>query len=501
MEARVSYLGLDVGTSGCKAAVFDLEGVQLATAYREYPVRHDRDGAAELDAEHVAAACLEVIAEAAAAAAKDPLRAMAISCQGEAFSALDDFGRVLAPAMVSSDSRAAVIAADWSAEFGREHLYHITGHTAHPMFTLFKLLWLRDNRPDVWRQARRFLCFEDLLHARLGVTPRMSWPLAGRTMLFDVTAHAWSAEILDAVGLTPALFAEPAASGACVGTIPHSVATRLGLADDVMVVAGGHDQMCAALGSGSAAPGQAMYATGTVECIAPLFLAPTFSAELMASNLCTYDAALPGIYGTVAFCLTGGNLLQWYRDQFGAAECAEAARGGEAAYELLLRQMPDEPTSLLVLPYFTPSGTPYFDLHTPGVIYGLRLSTLRGEFLRGLLEGVAYEMRVNVDILSHAGVAISEFRATGGGARNRRWNQLKADILGKPMATVSTTEAGCCGAALLAAAAHQNVPAASLAERWVRCEAVFEPNAKRHAFYDEQFARYQRLYQTISKSC
>jgi xylulokinase len=489
-------LGLDVGTSGCKAAVFNEDGRLLAVAYREYPVRHGRDGAAELDAERVASACLEVIAE-AAVATRDPVQAMAISSQGEAFAAVDDSGRVLAPAMVSSDSRAASIAADWTASFGKERLYHITGHTAHPMFTLFKLLWLRDHRPNVWRQTRRFLCFEDLLQTRLGVTPRMSWPLAGRTMLFDVTSHAWSAEILAAIGLTPVFFAEPAASGACVGTIARSVAAKLGLADNVMVVAGGHDQMCAALGSGSVSPGQAMYATGTVECIAPLFSTPMFTAELMAGNLCTYDAALSGMYGTVAFCLTGGNILQWYRDQFGAAECTEAARSGEAAYELLLRQMPDEPTSLLVLPYFTPSGTPYFDLNTPGVIYGLRLSTSRGELLRGLLEGVAFEMRVNVDILAQAGIAVSEFRATGGGAGNHRWNQLKADVLGKPMATVSSTEAGCCGTAMLAAAAHRNVPAAQLAERWVRCEAVFEPNPRRHAYYEDQFHRYRRLYQAV----
>ncbi len=493
----MSYLGLDVGTSGCKAAVFDEDGPLLAAAYREYPVRHGCDGAAELDVERVCSACLEVIAEAAAAARGDPVRAMAISSQGEAFAALDAGGRVLAPAMVSSDSRAATIAADWSELFGRERLYRITGHTAHPMFTLFKLLWLRQYRPEVWRESRRFLCFEDLLQSRLGLTPRMSWPLAGRTMLFDVTSHAWSPGILAAIGLTTEFFAEPAPSGASVGTIPRSVAGRLGLADNVLLVAGGHDQMCAALGAGSTSPGQAMYATGTVECIAPLFPSPVFSAALMANNLCTYDAALNGMYGTVAFCLTGGNLLQWYRDQFGAAESAEAARRGDSAYELLLRQMPDQPTPLLVLPYFTPSGTPYFDLHTPGVIYGLRLSTTRGELLRGLLEGVAFEMRVNVEILTQAGIIISEFRATGGGARNRRWNQLKADVLGRPMATVASCEAGCCGAAMLAAAADQNVPAAELGQRWVRCEAVFEPNPQRQAFYDDQFQKYQRLYQAV----
>ena len=177
----------------------------------------------------------------------------------------------------------------------------------------------------------------------------------------------------------------------------------------------------------------------------------------------------------------------------------EAKRTGRSPYELLLRQIPEEPTPLLVVPYFTSSGTPYFDLHTPGVIYGLRMATSQGEFMRGLLEGVAYEMRVNTEILARSGVAIREFRATGGGAMNARWNQLKADLLGIPISTISTTEAGCCGVALLGAAAKLGIPIQRLADQWVRPQATFEPHAERHAFYSEQFLRYKELYQAVRK--
>ncbi|MCC6125346.1 MAG: hypothetical protein IT426_10315 [Pirellulales bacterium] len=493
----MSYLGLDAGTSGCKAVVFDERGVQLALSYREYAVRHSQEGWAELDAEQVCAACKTVVAAAAAAVPRDPVRTLGISSQGEAFVPVDASGRMLAPAMVSSDTRAATIVASWTAAFGGERLYRITGHTAHPMFTLFKLLWTREHRPDLWRQARYFLCFEDLLHLQMGLEPHLGWPLAGRTMLFDVTAHCWSPEILGAIKLDPSKLAKPLPSGSCVGTLPPRVAAEWGLNGDVQVVAGGHDQMCAALGTGIVSPGQAMYATGTVECIAAIFDKPSFTPELMAGNLCMYDAAVSGMYGTVAFCLTGGNILQWYRDRFGAAERAEAERTGENVYELLLRQYGEEPTPLLVLPYFTPSGTPHFDLHTPGVVYGLRLSTSRGEFLRGLLEGVAYEMRVNTEILARSGVEIREFRATGGGAKNDRWNQLKADVLGVPLSTISTTEAGCCGAAMLGAAAQSGVSVERLAAEWVHPQTIFEPDARRHAYYGEQFQTYRQLYESV----
>ncbi|HOJ23483.1 MAG TPA: FGGY family carbohydrate kinase, partial [Armatimonadota bacterium] len=197
----MSYIGLDVGTTGCKAVAFDARGRQLASASREYATLSPREGWAELDSREVGDACLAVIREAAAACSGDPVRGIGISSQGEAFTALGPDGEVLANAMVSSDARAAEIAERWSSEFGREKLYRITGHTAHPMFSLFKLLWVRDHQPDVWQTARHFYCFEELVQHRLGLEPAISWPLAGRTMLFDVRAHDWSPEILDAVGL------------------------------------------------------------------------------------------------------------------------------------------------------------------------------------------------------------------------------------------------------------------------------------------------------------
>ena len=131
-----------------------------------------------------------------------------------------------------------------------------------------------------------------------------------------------------------------------------------------------------------------MYATGTVECICPAFERPIFADNLFQSNLCTYDYTLPGMYTTVAFSLTGGNLLRWFRDEWAQKEVEEAARTGSDVYDLILHSLPTEPTDLLVLPYFTPSGTPYFDAEVPGAILGLRLATTRGQVLRALLEGV-----------------------------------------------------------------------------------------------------------------
>ena len=381
----MSFLGIDIGTSGCKAAVFDADGLLLASARREYSLHLTGDGGAELNSTEVLDHCLAVITEAANRAGRGRVKAIGISSQGEAFTPVDRHGQPLARAMVSSDVRAAAIAQSWPQDFGKDRLYQITGHTAHPLFTLFKLLWLKEHRTDVWQAASKFLCFEDLLQLRLGLEPTMGWPLAGRTMLFDVRQHEWSGEILDRIGLSPERLARPMASGTIAGT----VAGELGLAKDAVVVTGGHDQPCGALGAGATEPGTAMYATGTVECITPTFTRPVFTPALQRNNLCTYDHTIPGMYTTVAYSLTGGNVLKWYRDQFAPGQ----------DYGNILKTAATEPTKLLVLPYWTASGTPYFDLCTPGAILGLRLSTTRGEILRALLEGVALEMRLNLEIL------------------------------------------------------------------------------------------------------
>jgi xylulokinase len=201
----------------------------------------------------------------------------------------------------------------------------------------------------------------------------------------------------------------------------------------------------------------------------------------------------------VAFSLTGGNLLRWFRDQWAQAEQDEARRTGADPYDLLLREMPSEPTDLTVLPYFTPSGTPYFDADVPGAILGLRLSTTRGQVLRALLEGVAMEMRLNVEILDRAGLRIREFLAIGGGAKNRALTQLKADVLDRPITTLAVTEAGCLGVALLACAADTGAKPQDLAGTWVKRQDVVEPDPKRAKVYREKFGVYQTVYPCMKR--
>ena len=492
-----NYMGVDIGTSGCKAVVFSEDGKQLALAYREYDVISPRPGWVELDSDEVIEKSFEVIAEAASQVEPQSVLGLGISSQGEAFTAIDKDGNTLCNALVSSDIRAGQYAKNWSKEFGQEKLYKITGHTSHPMFSLFKLLWLKDNRPEIWAKADKFLCFEDLLQFRLGLEPAMGWSLAGRTMLFDVISHQWNNEILDAVGIKPNQLARPLASGTIAGNISSSITEKLGCAQNAYVVTGGHDQPCSALGAGAIKPGTAVYATGTVDCITPAFAEAVFTENLCKNNLCTYDHTVSGMYATVAFSLTGGNILKWFRDEFSAAEIVQAEKLGCDPYELLLKQIGDKPSELMVLPYFTPTGTPYFDTSATGAILGLKLSTKRNDIIRALLEGVAFEMRLNLDILEQSGYKVDELYAIGGGAKSDIWNQLKADVIEKKITVLNITEAGCAGVAMLAMAADTGEAVADIAKSWIKPVSVKKPRPKFKSTYDKKFEGYKKIYPAL----
>jgi xylulokinase len=487
---------LDIGTGGCKAAAFDAAGKELASSFREYPVIHPEYGYAEINSDDVIARCFEVIGE-VNAKISDPVISMCISSQGEAFTPMDKNGTTLGNAMVSSDSRASDIAVTWSNDFGVEKIYEITGHTPHPLFTLFKILWIKENQPDVWKNANLFLCFEDLFHYRVGLEPKISWSLAGRTMLFDVHRHEWNKEILEKSGLKADKLAIPVAPGEITGVIDGKFGLNLGFKNPVTIVAGGHDQTCAALGAGVIEPGMCMYATGSVECFCPILEKPSFSEELRRNNLCCYDYAIKGRYTSVAYSLTGGNILRWFRDEFGQVEKEEAGRSGQNIYSLLLDSMPSQPTELLVLPYFSATGTPYFDTNAKGAIVGLQLTTRRGEIIKALLEGVALEMKLNLQLMEESGMRIDTLIATGGGTRNKAWTQLKADVLNKKILVRNVAEAGCYGAAMLACSAVKKIPVEQLLrQNNIECETC-TPNTENAAVYDLKYEIYRKLYHVL----
>ena len=492
----MSLMGVDVGTTGVKAAVFDQTGRLLSSAYQEYDLLFPFPGASELDSREVLEAAFRVIAQAAAEVREaDPVAAIGIASQGEAFTPMLPDGEMLANIMTSSDSRAQPLVELWTAEFGREKLYRITGHTAYPMYSLFKLLWLKRNRPEALDRAWKLLFCEDLVAFGLTGEVATDYTMAARSMLFDVGAKQWSREICDAIGLDIDRLPRAVPSGTVVGSVKPEVARRLGLSAGIKVAPCGHDQPVGALGCGAAASGRAAYSMGTTECVCPATDRFILSDDLMAANLATYPHVLPDLYTTVAFNVTGGSVLKWVRDNLAIEEAEAARQSNEDPYDRIISAAADKPADLILLPHFGPTGTPYFDAQGAGVLFGLKLSSTRAEVLRAFLEGITYEMKLNLSILADSGFALSELRAVGGGARSDIWMQIKADILGVQLTRMQVTEATCMGAAMLAGQGLGMLDAAEAQSKWATPAKTFEPRYS--AQYDDRFALYKELYNSL----
>lgn len=496
----MSLLGLDIGTTGCKAVVFNLDGKFLASAYREYPLIFPKPGWIELDSNLVWKRTKEVIHEVARKTRRDPIRALAVSAQGEAFTPIDKSGRPLYNSIVTFDSRADSYVAWWNNRLGKKRVFNITGVPVSGITTLNKILWLKENNREIFDQTWKFLCYEDLAFFKLGLLPTIDYSLAARTMAFNLSQKVWSETLLRITGVDRALLPEAKPSGTVVGEIPERVALKLGLPKKVLAVTGGHDQPCGALGSGVIKPGVAMYATGTVECIAPAFDEIVLNETMFRNNLCCYPHTMKDMYISIVFNFTGGSLLRWFRDVFGQEEFQVARKTRRDVYDILAAKATKTPTNLLLLPHFTMTGTPYFDAKSKGVILGLTLSTTKGDIIKAILEGVTYEMKLNVELLEKSGIAIHEFRAIGGGAKSDIWMQLKADILGKPVVKLKVSEAACLGAALLAGVATGEYSSMKEAvQQTVRTEKTFRPKKMHREQYEERFALYRHIYPLLRK--
>ncbi|RJP19021.1 MAG: hypothetical protein C4527_27810 [Candidatus Omnitrophota bacterium] len=495
----MSLLGIDVGTTGCKAVAFNKEGKILSSDYREYPLHSPQPGWAELDGNRVWNDIKACLGKVAAETKNDPITALAVSCQGEAVSPLDENGEILHNALVSFDNRTESYVPQWEERFGRKKVFEVTGQPLAALFTAQKLQWIRDNRPQVLQKAKAILGFEDLVMFRLGMPPTTDYTLAARTLLFDVRKADWCDEFLEFVGIDRAVMPVPKPSGTVVGTIPDKIADEIGLPRGVQVVTGGHDQPCQTLGAGVTEANEASYGIGTVECIAPAFEELLLNDVMLSNNICCYHHTCPGFYIALTYNLTGGSLFRWYRDNFAQDENRRARETGRDVYDILTSEAAQQPTKLLVLPHFTTTGVPHFDTHSRGAILGLTLGTTKAEVTRALLEGLTYEMRMCIDLLYKAGGRVNNLRATGGGAKSPYWLQIKADIMGLPISVPAVSEAGCLGCAILAGSATGVYASIREAARQLaRIERTYEPQPENHKIYNDRFVLYKEIYPKLN---
>lgn len=495
----MSLLGLDVGTTGCKAIVFSREGEPLSQSYQEYDELYPRPGWAETDPDQIWNAIRQVISQ-AVAGASSPVEAISTSVLGEGFHPIDKDGNPLRKTITSVDGRAQAETDAIGEQRSEIEIFEMTGMALHRSYALPKIMWIRDNEPDVFRNTWKFVHYGDYVSMKLGVEPVVDQSIAGRTLALDVRQRDWCDEILEVAGIGRELLPRVAPAGEIIGEIPSSIASELGLPAGVKVVTGGHDQPVCALGAGVLDPGLAADTTGTVECMTIPMEKPVLTEAMLKQNLSVYPHVVPDRYVTLAFVYSAGNVLKWYRDNFASEERREAEMTGEDVYDIMVGRAAPGPSEVFLLPHFTGSGTPYLDGDSRGAILGLRLTAGPEHMVRAILDGIAYEMRINLEALKKAGIKVQRLHTIGGGAKSDEWLQSKADILGARLHALDVSEAGCLGAAMLAGTAIGVFPDLhTVADHLVQERRIFKPRRAKRKLYNKAFKVYKKIYSSIKK--
>ena len=486
----MNFLTLDVGTTCCKCQLFSERGEILFYTSEEHPLAVS-GGAQYVDVEGIRARVLSMMRAAAKVAA---YASVCISSFGESFVLLDKDDNVLFAPMLYTDPRGEAEAEELRETIGEERLFAVTGTTPNAMYSVSKLLWIREHCPKAYARADKLLLICDCLGYLLTGERVIDYGLAARTGVFDVHHRRFADGILQELGIPEALFSRPAPTGSVAGELKAEVKAALGIAGGCKLVLGSHDQICATVGAGVVAGGEAADGMGTVECITAVFEKAPESLAFGKMGYCVVPF-LQDLYCTYMFNYTSNTVVNWFR-----RDILHGYKGEEREQFSYLEKNLPAVTDVLLLPYFAGAATPYQDRNAKGAFLDLTKETTDLDLYRAILEGTSFEMRVNLEAVSPFGIFVKEVTATGGGANSAPWLQIKSDILGLNVKTLRSAEGGLCGCAMLSAVALGVCKSLEEARSvFVRYKGGYTPQKNDRAMYEAKYAKYKKLYHLLKE--
>lgn len=481
-------IGIDSSTTATKAIVVDEAGAVVGTGIAEYGFETPHALWSEQDPQLWVDATYAAIPMALADAGIDGSAVAAVGLTGQMHGLvlLDSDGRPLRPAILWNDQRTEAECDEMRAALGRERMIQISGNDALTGFTAPKILWVRNNEPDVFAQATDVLLPKD--YVRLALTGMRAMDRAGGsgTQLFDLAARTWSGEMLTALDLDRAWFPDTFEGTSQTGTITPAAAEKTGLSAGTPVVAGGGDQAAAAVGVGAVRPGTLSLSLGTSGVVFAPMAEMAIEPE---GRLHAFCAAIPEQWHFMGVMLSAAGSLRWFRDTVMPGVSFDEVTAVAA-------ESPPGCDGLTFLPYLTGERTPHPDPHATGAFVGLTVRHDRSHMARAVLEGVAFGLRDAFELVRAAAPDIDEVRVTGGGARSPVWRQILADVLSAELATVGADEGAAYGAAALAAVgAGWSSDVEALTDRWVEATEAESPGGGWDA--TGAYERYRALYPAL----
>ena len=503
----MALLGLDIGTSGTKALLLNENGSVLGTAESPHELQTPRPGWTQQDPENWWQACLlatsKVLKQAKIKASQ--ITAIGLSGQMHGSVFLGDGPKALRPALLWNDQR-TVDQCQQIQELagGRQQLLAMVGNPALTGFTAPKILWFMQNEPAKFERCRHILLPKDYIRYRLTGQYASEVSDASGTLLLDVKNRQWHDALISQLGIDRALLPRLTESQDISGQVSPAVARITGLRAGIPVVGGAGDQAAGAVGSGVVEPGILSAAMGTSGVIFAASAEPQTDPLGRVHTMCH---AIPNTWCVFGCMLSAGGSLQWLRNTMFASQMTELAKKKKdrgSLYEHIITLSQSAPAgaeNLFFLPYLTGERCPHPDPHARGCFIGLTPRHSMAHLARATLEGITMGMREQVDIMRTMGIAISQVRASGGGARSDFWRQMQADMYQAPVVTINVSEGAALGAAILAGVGSRqwdNVPQAT--QQIIKIKNRSRPNIQRSALYEIHHRKFAMLYPAL-QSC
>jgi len=497
-------LGIDIGTTGAKANILDLEGQVAGTGYYEYPCFYPRPNWVEQDVDLIVGRSMDATRDAIEDAGIDgaAIRAISFSTQRCCTIAVDENGRLLRPMISWQDNRTPVELDLLRQSVSDEEYYDITRMPMNTTWMASKILWLQENEPEIWARTAKIVQLQDYTLNAWGVDGYYNdFSDAGFSGLWDPYKFQWDETMLAAARIEPERLPQPTASTTLVGKVSHGAAERSGLAVGTPICVGAGDQNSAAVGAGVIRPGTLSVSLGTAGSIAAFLEKEYIDPQRM--NMVT-NHAVEGQWQLEGYLPGAAGLYRWFRDEVAVLEKTFAAETGQDAYAILdtlVTQVPPGSKGLVLIPHYAGAGSPRWAPHARGTLCGLTFAHDRKCMARAYMEGITLGVKDMLVTLLKSGVEINNVHILGGPTKSATWNQMQADMYGRPVKTLASTDAAPLGAAIMAGVGvglFKDIPSA--VDNVVKIDKIYEPNAETTSIYDEIYDIYDKMQKGLEDS-
>jgi xylulokinase len=495
--------GVDVGTTGARCAIFDLEGKMIAGDYREYGATYPKPGWVEQDGEYLIDQTFAACKAAVGASGVDPaeIASVGFSTQRSVTNPVDAAGRPVRPVLSWQDARTAAEVEQMSAKIDPQRYHEISGLPMGTTWIVTKVLWMGNNEPDLYAETDRFVQTQDVVLKAFGAdefyTDIPDMVFYG---VWDVRQLEFNQELMDLFGVRAEQFGKPTPAGTQVGVLPPEVAQKTGFAAEMPICVGAGDQNCGIVGMGAVEAGMAGVTLGTAGMAILCMDAPPAGLESMMIT----NHAKAGMWQAEGLANAAASCYRWFRDNLSTGEKRIEDDGGPNAYEqlndLAAAAQPGS-KGLIYLPYLATACTPRWNPNARSAFIGMSFAHGRPEMVRAVMEGVALEVRDMMGPWLAAGLDVDVLRLGGGATKSRLWNQIQADVYNRPVQTLQCGETTVLGAALLGglgAGVFNSIEEG--AEAMVHVADQIEPNPDNRAIYEEMYEAYIKAYAGLADS-